>query len=174
MGGNFQTHPGADKVKMLSWLLLISGLLLSPVWLGAAIEELEFENPEQQQRYKKLTDELRCPKCLNSNISGSDAPIAADLRTEVHEQIRAGRSDAEIKAFMTARYGDFILYKPPLTLGTALLWFGPGLLLLAGLVTIRRMLSSSGKEDEVNTGEFLSVDEQQKLAAMLEGSKDQS
>jgi len=161
-------------VKKLSLLVFLFTFGLVPTWLAAAIEELQFESLEQQQRYKSLTDELRCPKCLNSNISGSDAPIAADLRTEVHEQIMAGRSDAEIKAFMTARYGDFILYKPPLTLGTALLWFGPVLLLLAGLVTIRRMLGSSGKKDDVNTGEFLSADEQQKLAAMLEGSKDQS
>src|SRR5688572_23725180 len=78
----------------------------------AAIEELEFTSPDDEARYHHLIDVMRCPMCLNANLSGSDAPIAADLRNEIFKQINEGRSDEEIIAFMRARYGDFIMYKP--------------------------------------------------------------
>lgn len=122
----------------------------------AAIEERVFDTPEQQERYERLIADLRCPLCLNSNLAGSDAPIAADLRQQIYEQIMAGRSDREIIEFMTARYGDFILYRPPLTPGTYLLWFGPPLLLIAGFFIVRRTLRSSQEnrnDDELNADE---------------------
>jgi cytochrome c-type biogenesis protein CcmH len=106
----------------------------------AAIEDIQFQNPEQQARYHHLIDLMRCPMCLNANLSGSDAPIAADLRNEIHTQILAGKSDAEIIEFMRARYGDFILYRPPLNGGTLLLWFGPLALLVLGFAVARRLV----------------------------------
>lgn len=157
---------------MKAWLrLLPAALLLGALATQAAIEELSFADAAERARYDKLVAELRCPKCLNSNLAGSDAPIAADLRTEIYEQINGGSSDAEIIDFMTARYGDFILYRPPLNAGTALLWFGPLLLLLGGVFVVRRMLAASAASD---TDAGLSAEEQRKLAALLDGDKEQA
>ena len=108
----------------------------------AAIVEIDFADVEQKARYQALIADLRCPMCLNSNLAGSDAPIAADLRAEIQEQILAGNSDDQILAFLVDRYGQFILYKPRLQAATALLWFAPPPLLLAGFFIMRRMLSN--------------------------------
>lgn len=97
-------------------------------------------DPAQQARYQQLIHELRCLVCQNQTISDSDAPLAKDLRDQVQRQIAEGRSDAEIKQYLTARYGDFVLYKPPVKKTTLLLWAGPFALLLGALVVaIRRM-----------------------------------
>lgn len=95
-----------------------------------------FDSPEQTARYHRLVSQLRCPMCLNTNLVGSDAPIAKDLRAKVHSMISTGHSDADILAFMQARYGDFVLYKPPLSSDTWVLWFGPVVMLLGGLTLI--------------------------------------
>jgi cytochrome c-type biogenesis protein CcmH len=129
---------------------VLQWLLCTLVWLAGggafgqlAIEERSFADAEQKARYHDLIADLRCPKCLNSNLAGSDAPIAADLRNEIHAQITAGRSDAEILDYLVERYGEFVLYDPPLHPGTALLWFGPPVLLLLGVVIVRRMLAAT-------------------------------
>ncbi len=96
----------------------------------AAIDVYEFETPEQEQRYRHLIDELRCPKCQNQNLSGSDAAVAKDLKDRAYTLMQDGRSDAEIRAYLVERYGDFITYRPPFRAGTLLLWLGPLLLLL--------------------------------------------
>lgn len=155
-------------MRALGPVLGLWALLAVPAAL-AAIEELSFASEAERARYEQLVAELRCPKCLNSNLAGSDAPIAADLRAEIHEQIGNGRSDDEIIAFMTARYGDFVLYRPPLNAGTVLLWFGPLALLLAGFFIVRRMLASAAAAP-VDPG--LSAEEQRKLAALLGTDKD--
>lgn len=110
-------------------LVLVANLAQSP---AHAVDVFAFKNPEHAQRYSDLAARLRCPKCLNTNLEGSDAPIAQDLKQEIYEQIQSGRSDAEILDFMRARYGDFILYEPRLTSSTWLLWFGPLLMIVAG------------------------------------------
>jgi len=135
----------------------------------AAIEEYAFDSEQQEDRFKKLTYEMRCPKCLNSNIAGSDAPIAADLRMEIYDQIREGRSNDEIIEFMSSRYGDVILYRPRLTMGTFILWFGPAFLLLAGIVIVRRMMMNSQRVANNETG--LSSAEQEQLRQILEQDK---
>ena len=135
----------------------------------AAIEEYAFDSEQQEDRFKKLTYEMRCPKCLNSNIAGSDAPIAADLRMEIYDQIREGRNNDEIIEFMSSRYGDFILYRPRLTMGTFILWFGPAFLLLAGIVIVRRMMMNSQRIANNETG--LSSAEQEQLRQILEQDK---
>jgi len=96
--------------------------------------ESETLTAEQQQRYQQLVNELRCLVCQNQSIADSDAPLAADLRDQVHRQLVAGRSDAEISSYLTDRYGDFVLYRPPFKASTWLLWLGPFVLLLVGLV----------------------------------------
>lgn len=145
-------------------ICLILFLISLPV-LGA-IEEYDFDNAQQEQRFKKLTYEMRCPKCLNSSLAGSDAPIAADLRKEIYEQIREGRSNEEIVEFMTSRYGQFILYRPRLTKGTFLLWFGPPLLLVAGFFIVRRMMRGSQLAAQGETS--LTAEEQERLHRLLD------
>lgn len=113
-----------------SWLLLLSVLLTSPA--QAQIDVYEFDTPEQEQRFRQLSNEFRCPMCQNANLSSSPGGVAADLRREIYRMIVEGQTDAEIEQFMLSRYGDFVLYRPRLTLQTVLLWFGPLLFLLLG------------------------------------------
>jgi cytochrome c-type biogenesis protein CcmH len=100
-------------------------------------EPLVFENQEQQDRFNQLTEELRCLVCQNQTLADSDAQLAHDLRSEVHEMLLAGNSNDEIKQFMVERYGDFVLYRPPVQKNTYLLWLGPILLLLGGALILR-------------------------------------
>ena len=90
-------------------------------------------DPATEARLRNLSQELRCLVCQNQTIADSNADLAVDLRREVRAQILQGRSDAEIKSYLVARYGDFVLYKPPVQANTALLWFGPLALLLLGV-----------------------------------------
>jgi cytochrome c-type biogenesis protein CcmH len=101
-----------------------------------AIDPLPFKNHDEELRFQALTKQLRCLVCQNESLADSNAPLAADLRRDVFEQMQAGKSDAEIKAWLTARYSDFVLYDPPLHGGTLLLWFGPALVLIAGGIAI--------------------------------------
>jgi cytochrome c-type biogenesis protein CcmH len=108
----------------------------------AAVDPLPFKDRAQELRFQNLTKQLRCLVCQNESLNDSSAPLAADLRRDVFEQMQAGRSDIEIKQWLTARYSDFVLYDPPLRGGTWLLWFGPLLVLLGGgaaiLAIVRR------------------------------------
>jgi len=108
-------------------------VLITTVYAG---EPLVFSDPAYEQRYIHLTQELRCLVCQNQNLADSDAPLAQDLRQEIHQMMEAGKSDAEIKSFMVSRYGDFVLYRPPLEGNTLLLWVLPALLLLIGALTV--------------------------------------
>ena len=93
-------------------------------------------DPVVEQRLTKLSQELRCLVCQNETLADSRADLADDLRQEIREQIRAGKTDQEIIAFLTQRYGEFILYRPPVKPKTYLLWFGPFVLLLCGLLIL--------------------------------------
>ena len=113
----------------------------------AVIETYEFSSPDLERRYHALSQELRCPKCQNQNIADSNAPIARDLRVVLYEQLEAGATDDEILAFMVARYGEFVRYRPGVDRNTVLLWTAPGLLLGVGalglLMHFRRRTSES-------------------------------
>lgn len=102
----------------------------------AAIDAYQFPTEDLQKRHQDLIDQLRCPQCLNTNLAGSDAMIAKDLRREVHRLLLEGKSDDEILAFMHQRYGDFILYSPRVTPATVLLWFGPLVFLSIAMVIL--------------------------------------
>lgn len=136
-------------------------LLLFSVISDAAIDAYPFPDEELRQRYDNLIAELRCPQCLNTNLAGSDAMIAQDLRREVHRMLLEGSSDEEILGFMHERYGDFILYEPRLGLQTMLLWFGPLIFLaiaaivLANLVRSKRAAVSLSSDDEKRLAEIL-------------------
>jgi cytochrome c-type biogenesis protein CcmH len=100
-------------------------------------EPMVFDNQQQEDRFKQLTQELRCLVCQNQNLADSDAQLAHDLRAEIHEMLLAGNSDDEIKQFMVERYGDFVLYRPPVQKNTYLLWLAPLVLLLIGALILR-------------------------------------
>jgi cytochrome c-type biogenesis protein CcmH len=117
--------------------LLLTLLLLTGASVAAAPES-EALPAEAQQRYQRLINELRCLVCQNQSIAESNAPLAVDLREQVALQLAAGRSDGEIRRYLTDRYGDFVLYKPPLRARTLLLWAGPALLLVLGLLIALR------------------------------------
>jgi cytochrome c-type biogenesis protein CcmH len=122
---------------------------------AAAKEPLIFMNPEQEARYNQLTLELRCLVCQNQNLADSDAPLAQDLRREIFDMMQAGRSNDEIKTFLVDRYGDFVLYKPPIQGNTVALWLMPAVLLMLGgvvvILTVRkrkRMFAEHNKESQ--------------------------
>lgn len=115
-------------------LLIIAPALIAPQSNAqSAIEVRNFNSEVQEIRYRELVRELRCTVCQNEPLESSNAPLAADLRQQVYEQIMEGRSDFEIRQYMRDRYGDFVLYDPPFAGHTMILWLGPIVLLLAAL-----------------------------------------
>ena len=146
----------------------IAAVFLVLLPLAAAANEATPTNldPVAQKRLIDLASELRCLVCQNQTIADSNAELAVDLRREIREQIKAGKTDAEIRDFMTTRYGDFVLYRPPLKTTTVLLWFGPALLLLAGIVVLVRVMRARRRAaDEANTP--LTDEERSRAAALL-------
>ncbi len=151
-------------------LLLRTGLtlmlLISTAF--AAIGIYHFDDPEQENRFRDLIAELRCPKCQNQNIADSNAPLSADLRQKVYTMMREGHTNEEILTYMVARYGDFITYRPPLNPTTWLLWFGPfvilGMVVLGLSIWVRRRGSAAAGE--------LSEAEQQRLRNLLADSNE--
>lgn len=124
-----------NRMLALALAALFTGLLLLPRAAVAQVVDaapLEFHDPAEAERFHDLAVELRCVKCQNQSLADSDAAIAHDLRNEVLALIRRGMSDAEIKQYLVARYGEFVLYRPAVRADTWLLWFGPAVLLLGG------------------------------------------
>ncbi|QCB45698.1 cytochrome c-type biogenesis protein [Hydrogenophaga sp. PAMC20947] len=131
---------------MAKWLVWMA-LALCSGWLQAKEAAPASDDPVLEARMVALTTELRCLVCQNQTIADSHAGLAVDLRNQVREMLRRGDSDAQILDYMTARYGDFVLYRPPLKSKTALLWFGPGILLVAGLGTLFLVLRRRSRMD---------------------------
>ena len=120
-------------------LVLAAGLAAAAAAL-AIDTETAFPDPGLQGRYEALIRRLRCVQCQNQTIADSQAGVAADLRRQVREMIAAGQSDAAIEHYMTERYGDFVLYDPPLTRRTLFLWAAPGLFVLIGVGAVARVI----------------------------------
>jgi cytochrome c-type biogenesis protein CcmH len=120
-------------MKRAAFLLMLFLSLLTPSVLADEAQPLA-EDPALEKRVMALAEDLRCLVCQNETLAGSHAPLAVDLRQQIRQQMKAGRSDDEIIAFMTERYGDFVLFRPPVKATTYLLWFGPFLLLIAGII----------------------------------------
>src|SRR4030095_3121870 len=121
-------------------LVIVCCLLFSSSGFALAKEAQPNEDPKIEQRMKTLTEQLRCLVCQNETLADSRADLAEDLRKQIREQIKAGKTDPEILAFLTDRYGDFVLYNPPVKKTTYLLWFGPFILLIAGTTVLYRYL----------------------------------
>ena len=109
------------------------------------VEPLAFADAALEARYQALLPQLRCPKCPNQSLADSDAPIAADLRALVRRMLADGRSDAQIRAHLVARYGDSVLYSPPLRGGGALVWALPGLMTLAIFLMAAWLIRRAGR-----------------------------
>lgn len=147
------------KILMLVLLLTLSG------FAGARVEYREFSNAEQQQAYDDLISELRCLVCQNQTIADSNADLAKDLRRQVYEMLQQGKTKQDIADFMTQRYGDFVLYRPAFNLKTGLLWLGPLLFLLIGIITV--VILARGKK-ATDQAAALDVQQQSRLDDILQ------
>lgn len=130
-------------MKRLSPLVL---LFASSLALGIDSEP-PFADLVMQQRYERLTHEFRCLVCQDETVADSNADLAADFRRQIHDMVAAGKNDADIKTYMVQRYGNFVLYQPPLLVSTWLLWGGPFLLLLVALAVIVRVIRQRARQD---------------------------
>ena len=153
-----------NRLRLLPLLLLC---VFAPFAVAKDAQPMG-EDPVVEQRLAKLSHELRCLVCQNETLADSRAGLAEDLRREIREQIKAGKSDKEIIAFLTERYGQFILYRPRVTPTTYLLWFGPFVLLLAGLAILFRYIKQ--RRDSI-TEQPLSADEHRRAEELLASSR---
>ena len=132
-------------------------------------EVYSFVIDENQERFYTLLETYRCPKCKSSNLSGSNAPIAKDLKREIHRLIEEGKTDEQIEAFLRSRYGDFILYKPALRKNTLILWLGPFILLsLIVFLVVSWNMSSKRKSKDLEAEQIVKVIERTRLKKLFE------
>ncbi|WP_408021571.1 cytochrome c-type biogenesis protein [Solemya pervernicosa gill symbiont] len=120
--------------------LLTTILLLVTLPISAAINSYEFNTPEEEQTFKELSSELRCLVCQNQNLEDSNAELAQDLRDKVYKMVQRGDSKSQITDYMVERYGDFVLYRPPVKPSTYILWFSPLVLIAVGLFMLIRFI----------------------------------
>ncbi len=146
-------------------LLTVIVLLVASVGLQAGVVEPRgFDDPAEESRYRRLIAELRCLVCQNQNLADSNADLAKDLRNQTYDMIKAGKTDEEIVSFMVKRYGDFVLYRPPLKSTTFLLWFGPLILMILGAVVL---LIQIRRRNIRPPPKALSAEEQEQLKDIL-------
>ena len=149
--------------RLVSVLALCLLLGAGTAHAGVTLEAFKFDSKAEEQHFKDLIEELRCLVCQNQSLADSDAELAHDLRAEVYDMIQAGKNDEEIVEFLVARYGDFVLYKPPVKPSTYLIWFGPFvLLIIAALLLLRSMR----RQQKVPTAE-ISAEERERLNTIL-------
>jgi len=150
---------------------IVIGLMLALTASAGAIvfEQRDFDDAAQLVRYKTLIRELRCLVCQNQNLADSDADLAADLRREVQRMILEGKSDEDVIDFMVARYGDFVLYRPPLRAKTVLLWSGPFVLGLGGLALL--LIHLRRRSSKRATATPLSDEERARLQSLLDSEE---
>lgn len=152
---------------MIRAILVACVLMLMNVTSYAGIDVYEFSSTEDRQRYQKFLDELRCPKCKNQNLAGTNSEIAEDLRRELRKMIDQGKSDSEIIEYMVSRYGDFVLYRPRFQSNTLALWLAPFAFVMVGVSVIAVIVM---RRRRVNTAPSaqLSREEQDQLDNMLD------
>ena len=136
-------------MRWLLLLLLACAPLLAHAQAVVDPAPLQFADRAEEQRFRALVGELRCVMCQNQSLADSDAQIAHDLRREVLALMREGRTDEQVKQFLVARYGEFVLYRPRVEATTWLLWFGPALLLLAGGLVVAAVVRRHAGKGEV-------------------------
>ncbi|MFD1007150.1 MULTISPECIES: cytochrome c-type biogenesis protein [Oceanisphaera] len=154
-------------------LVLLAGLCLPLFGLTtamAATSVYDFSSPEQEQTFRELTRELRCPKCQNQDIGDSDAELAKDLRDKSYELLQKGNSKQDVIDYMVARYGNFILYKPPFMASTMILWFGPVIVMLVGLLIV--VVRTRKKPRNTAADNALSAEQEARLSELLNKDKE--
>jgi cytochrome c-type biogenesis protein CcmH len=160
---------GADALgTRFALLLLVAAIALSPILLLAADAVPTDKDPVASARAVALADKLRCLVCQNQTILESNAELAQDLRSQIREQIAAGKSDKEIVDYMVARYGDFVLYQPPVKSTTFLLWGGPALLVAIGFLVLARTVRLRRAQPDAPA---LTTDERERVARLLRGER---
>ena len=145
---------------MRYFIHFVIGLLLIQAPFAESIEVNDFETIDQQSRYTQLIENIRCPVCQGQSISGSNSGLAKDLREKVYEMILDGQSDADIYSYMVERYGDFVVYKPPLNIKTFLLWFAPLMIMILSLFFLFR---STRQNKEKTVGLSSNLEKAKKL-----------
>jgi cytochrome c-type biogenesis protein CcmH len=158
---------GASVVSVMLAMLLLMSLSFD---VQAAVDTFEFDTEEQQQRFRQMSNDFRCPMCQNTNLTGSGGGVAEDLRREIYLMIMDGKTDYEIEQFMLERYGDFIFYRPRLMTETLLLWFGPLIFLLLGAWIIMGIIRRARPQTREQV--LLSKEEQERLRNMLDSVQD--
>ncbi|WP_296701575.1 cytochrome c-type biogenesis protein [Thiocapsa sp. UBA6158] len=154
------------RVRKLSLsLTLIAGTLAFGSPSAYTLEEFTFEQPAQHEAFRDLIAKLRCLVCQNESLAGSQAGVAQDLREEVYRMMLEGQSDDEIVTFLVERYGDFVLYEPPMKPSTYILWFGPFIFLGVGGYLLFRTLGRKKDEPEEDLTEAERARLQRLLAA---------
>lgn len=151
-------------LNKLQHLFSVLMLLIFSLSANAATEVREFDSVKQEQQYHELIDELRCLVCQNQNLADSNAALAQDLRERTYQMVRGGDSSDEIIDYMVARYGEFIMYRPPLRTSTYLLWFGPLVFLLLAVLTVVLYWRRTRR----NTGVKLDAASRQKVRKLLD------
>ena len=131
---------------MRYFIHFVFGILLIQAPFAESIEASIFETEEQQSRYTQLIEDIRCPVCQGQSIGGSNSGLAKDLREKVREMILDGQSDPQIYSYMVERYGDFVVYKPPVNTKTYLLWFAPLFILILSLIFLFRSTKRNTKK----------------------------
>ena len=155
---------------MSKLIALLAGLFLLTAGQALAAEALPVGDPAVEARVKKISEELRCLTCMGQSIADSQSGFSDDMRREIRDMIAQGKSDAQIMEFMVQRYGDFVLYRPPVKNTTWLLWFGPFLLFAVGLGALVLKLKKRSKTEVI----ALSDEEHAKAAQLLNESPEKS
>lgn len=158
------------KSLIAAFLLALMSLFSLPA--SAVVEgyKYQFDSEEEVQRFNGLAEVLRCPKCQNQNLADSNAPVASDMREKVYELMLEGQSDDQIVDYLVARYGDFVHYKPPVRAETWLLWFGPLIAFLIGLLMLRQLR----RKQTVEQAQPLTEAERAQLERMKSGADSSS
>lgn len=154
------------KNLMIVFVALL-GLNLISSWAQASIDVYEFSSENTREKYHAVIKELRCPKCQNQDIADSNAPIAKDMRREVHRMVEEGNEPDTIVNYMVERFGEFVSYRPKVNRATYLLWFGPFALVMAGLIVVVVIARKRVAVQAAKSKTHLAVEEEARLNALL-------
>lgn len=153
---------------MLRQAGIVMVALLCALGAQAAIVTYQFNDPQKEERFQRLSAELRCLVCQNQSLADSNAELAQDLRRELYHLVQDDATDQQIIEFMVSRYGDFVLYRPPVKTSTIFLWLGPIVLAILALVVLLRVIRRGGASQG---NKELSAEEQQRLQELLKGEQ---
>ncbi|MET0026543.1 MAG: cytochrome c-type biogenesis protein [Candidatus Thiodiazotropha sp.] len=150
-------------------LVLLCLLVFSlPTLMASTLAEYTFDDPQKHDEFRSIIEQMRCLVCQNESLAGSNADLAVDLRNEIYDMMKQGHGKDDIVKFMVARYGDFVLYNPPLKPTTYPIWFGPVIIFVVGALVLLRILKRKSRSQETD----LSDEERARLASLLNQSTD--